>query len=235
MQFVRAPDENVYIAPFNLVEIIISGLFEWWMPRATYEFINDCVMAALYSPLLFVAAWLETRTAHTIRHNRARGEEDDDQVHEWEQFHEEIDFEAEGWTKTCDAVKPNVEEEPAVIEVRKLRAEVDELKQMLSNLGSAIKGKEDQPVEEVKSGKAPETETEGDETRDETLETSEVPETPDVAQHPDEPEQGDAAEAQDTPETSAASGDNKGGKKNKKKNKKKGPGGAGPSSGGPSS
>merc|ERR1712000_58930 len=40
MQFVRAPDENVYIAPFNLVEIIISGLFEWWMPRATYEFIN---------------------------------------------------------------------------------------------------------------------------------------------------------------------------------------------------
>ncbi|KAJ4194864.1 Calcium channel yvc1 [Fusarium falciforme] len=229
MQFVRAPDENVYIAPFNLVEIIISGLFEWWMPKSTYEFINDCVMAVLYSPLLFVAAWFETRTAHNIRHNRARGEEDDDQVHEWEQFHEEMDFEAEGWTKTCDAAKPNVEEEPAVIEVRKLRAEVDELKQMLSNLGSAIKGKEDQPVEEAKSGKAPETEGE------ETLETSEVPETSDVAEHPDEHEQGDAPEAQDAPEASAASGDNKGGKKNKKKNKKKGPGGAGPSSGGPSS
>lgn len=231
MQFVRAPDENVYIAPFNLIEIVVSALFEWWMPKSTYEVINDCVMAVLYSPLLFVAAWFETRTAHNIRHNRARGEEDDDQVHEWEQFHEEIDFEAEGWTKTCDAAKPNVEEEPAVLEVRKLRVEVDELKQMLSNLGSAIKGKEDQSVEEVKSGKAPET------AGGETVETVEAPETSDAPEHADESEEGDAAEAQEAPETWAAavSGDNKGGKKNKKKNKKKGPGGAGPSSGGPSS
>lgn len=145
MQFVRAPDENVYIAPLNLIEIIISGLLEWWMNKQTYEFINDCVMSVIYSPLLFVAAFLETRTAHDIRHNRARGEDDDDRIEEWEQLAEEMDFESEGWTQKCDAVKPNVETEQAVLEVRKLRAEVDELKAMLADISKAVgSGKGDQ-------------------------------------------------------------------------------------------
>ncbi|KAJ4257571.1 Calcium channel yvc1 [Fusarium torreyae] len=210
MQFIRAPDENVYIAPFNLVEMVISGLLEWWVPKSTYEFINDCVMATLYSPLLFVAALVEKRTARKIRHNRSRGEEDDDQVHEWEQFDDNLDMEAEGWTKTCEAAKPNVEDEPAVIEVRKLRAEVDDLKSLLSQLNNAIKGSDEDTIIGSKSfGKAPEVED------DDTQETSEAAETPDV------PDTSDAQEA------SATSSDNKPGKKNKKKNnKKKGSGGS---------
>ena len=33
MQYVRAPDENVFIAPFNLIEIFCLIIpFEWWMP-----------------------------------------------------------------------------------------------------------------------------------------------------------------------------------------------------------
>lgn len=138
MQFVRAPDENVYIAPFNLIEMVISGLFEWWMNKKTYEFINDCVMAVIYAPLLFVSAFFETRTAHSIRRNRAAGEEDDDQVHAWEQLSHQMDFESDGWSKTCEDVKPNVEEEPAVVEVRKLRAEVDSLKALLQEINKAI-------------------------------------------------------------------------------------------------
>ncbi|RKL24699.1 Calcium channel YVC1 [Fusarium oxysporum] len=206
MQFVRAPDENVYIAPFNLVEIVISGLLEWWIPKSTYEFINDCVMATLYSPLLFVAAIFERRSARKIRHNRSRGEEDDDQVNEWEQFHEDLDMEGEGWAKTCEAVKPNVEDEPAVIEVRKLRAEMEELKAMLSQLTNS-KGSDDKTITGSKSGQEPAT---GD---DDTQETSEAAETQ------------DAPDTSDTPEGEGASGDQKQGKKNKKKNKKKGPGG----------
>ncbi|CAG9977925.1 unnamed protein product [Clonostachys byssicola] len=132
MLFVRAPDENVYIAPFNLIEIFVSGLFEWWMPKKTYEAINDVVMGIIYSPLLLVAAFFEIRKAGQIRRNRARGEEDDDVEEEWEQMANELDFESEGWAKTCEAVKPNVEEEPAIVEVRKLRAELDALKSMLS-------------------------------------------------------------------------------------------------------
>ncbi|KAG6013619.1 hypothetical protein E4U54_006527 [Claviceps lovelessii] len=130
MQFVRAPDENVYIAPFNLVEIVISALFEWWMPKRTYEVINDYVMAFIYSPLLLVSAYFETRAAHRIRHNRSRGDEDDDVVEEWEQMAHEIDMEAEGWIKTCDAVKPNMDDDPAVLEIRKLRSEIDELRSL---------------------------------------------------------------------------------------------------------
>lgn len=138
MQFVRAPDENVYIAPFNLVEIIISGTMEWWMNKTTYEFINDCVMGVLYSPLLLVAAYFETRTAYEIRQNRARGEEDDDRIEEWEQMGQDMDFESDGWAKTCEMARPNVEEEPAVTEVRKLRAEIEELKAALAQISQAV-------------------------------------------------------------------------------------------------
>ncbi|KAF4454677.1 hypothetical protein F53441_2755 [Fusarium austroafricanum] len=209
MQFVRAPDENVYIAPFNLVEVVISGLLEWWLPKPTYEFINDCVMAVLYSPLLFVAAFFERRDARNIRHNRSRGEEDDDQIHEWEQFNEDLDMEAEGWTKTCEVAKPNVEDEPAVIEVRKLRAEMDELKAMLSQLTNNVKGSDDETITGSKSAKTPEAEDEDAQDTSETAETQ------------------DAADTSDTPEAEAeaASSDPKQGKRNKKKNKKKGPGG----------
>ncbi|KIE02440.1 potassium ion channel Yvc1, partial [Metarhizium majus ARSEF 297] len=140
MQFVRAPDENVYIAPFNLIEIVISGLFEWWMPKHMYEVINDYVMAVIYSPLLFVSAFFETRSAHRIRRNRSRGDEDDDVVEEWEQLEHELDMEAEGWTKTCDSVKPNMEDDPAVLEVRKLRTELEELKTMLKERTQDVGG-----------------------------------------------------------------------------------------------
>ncbi|KAH0599759.1 hypothetical protein MHUMG1_02549 [Metarhizium humberi] len=140
MQFVRAPDENVYIAPFNLIEIVISALFEWWMPKHMYEVINDYVMAVIYSPLLFVSAFFETRAAHRIRRNRSRGDEDDDVVEEWEQLEHELDMEAEGWTKTCDSVKPNMEDDPAVLEVRKLRTELEELKAMLKERTQDVGG-----------------------------------------------------------------------------------------------
>ncbi|KFG78847.1 potassium ion channel Yvc1 [Metarhizium anisopliae] len=140
MQFVRAPDENVYIAPFNLIEIVISALFEWWMPKHMYEVINDYVMAVIYSPLLFVSAFFETRSAHRIRRNRSRGDEDDDVVEEWEQLEHELDMEAEGWTKTCDSVKPNMEDDPAVLEVRKLRTELEELKAMLKERTQDVGG-----------------------------------------------------------------------------------------------
>ncbi|TFB04989.1 Calcium channel YVC1 [Trichoderma ghanense] len=138
MQFIRAPDENVYIAPFNLIEIVISALFEWWMPKKSYEYLNDCVMGVLYSPLLFITAFFEIRTAYAIRRNRARGEADDDVVEEWEQLADEVDFGAEGWAKKCEAVKPNMEDDPAVVEVKKLRSELAGLKSMLAEISEHV-------------------------------------------------------------------------------------------------
>jgi len=138
MLFVRAPDENVYIPPFNLIEIVLVCTLEWWMDKRRYEVVNDWVMGFIYSPLLLVAAWTEKRTAIEIRLARKRGDEDDDTVEEWEQMLDQVDFEAEGWSKKVAMAKSNVEEEPAVLEARKLQGQVDELKAMLTELTKAV-------------------------------------------------------------------------------------------------
>jgi hypothetical protein len=132
MQFVRAPDENVFIAPFNLIELFCLILpFEWWLPKHRYERLNDIVMSIIYSPLLVITAFMETRQAHRVSLNRRRGEEDDDVVHEWEQVLHECDFESDGWDKKVQQTKPNVEFDTAVLEVRKLNEEVTMLKELL--------------------------------------------------------------------------------------------------------
>ncbi|KAK8043146.1 potassium ion channel [Apiospora phragmitis] len=145
MQFVRAPDENVFIAPFNLIEIFLLIIpFEWWLPKKTYERLNDIVMAVIYSPLLVCAAFFEVSNAKDIRSNRLRGEEDEDTTEEWEQMADQIDFEAEGWTKKVADCKSNVEEEPAVVEVRKLGEEVAKLKEMIHGLEKVLMAKSEQ-------------------------------------------------------------------------------------------
>lgn len=135
MQFVRAPDENVFIAPFNLIEIFILVLpFEWWMDRHRYERLNNYVMGVIYSPLLIITAFLESREAKTVKLNRMRGQADDDTTEEWEELEGEIDFEREGWDKKVESTKPNVEVDTAVIEVRELQKQVVELKDLVSTL-----------------------------------------------------------------------------------------------------
>ena len=130
MQFVRAPDENVFIPPFNLIELF--GLIlplEWWMPRGRYQRINRAVMGALYSPVLLVTAWLETVTARKVNANRLRRQADDDRVEEWEQLGQEegVDFEADGWAKKVEQTKPNVETDAAVLEIRELKGRIEAL------------------------------------------------------------------------------------------------------------
>ncbi|KIN00570.1 hypothetical protein OIDMADRAFT_104433 [Oidiodendron maius Zn] len=133
MQFVRAPDENVFIAPLNLIEIFFLIIpFEWWMPDKIYSRLNDYVMAVVYAPLLFVAAWFECRSAMKVRSNRRRGEQDDDTSQEWERL--DVSLEAEGWAKKVQDAKPNVEDDTATVEVRRLRNEVRELKELILKL-----------------------------------------------------------------------------------------------------
>lgn len=135
MQFVRAPDENVFIAPFNLIELLLLiAPFEWWMPRRKYQRLNDYVMGVIYSPLLLITAALETREAHFVKNNRRRGEEDDNTVQEWEQTFTDIDYEADGWDMRVQKTRPDVSVKPAVTEVKKLREEVKELRELLEKL-----------------------------------------------------------------------------------------------------
>jgi hypothetical protein len=142
MQFVRAPDENVFIPPFNLIEVFFLIIpFEWWLPKKQYERLNDIVMATIYSPLLLCAAVFEVQTAKEVRRNRRRGEADDDTIEEWEQMAGQIDFEGEGWAKKVSESKANVEDDAAVLEVRQLRSEMEELKKLLEKLGKDLSDK----------------------------------------------------------------------------------------------
>ena len=96
-------------------------------------------MAVCYSPLLLIAAWVERRSARSVRSNRRRGEEDDDTIEEWEQMDSAMDFEGEGWDKKVASVKPNVEDDSATVAVANLREEVRELKELLLKL---VEGKD---------------------------------------------------------------------------------------------
>ncbi|KAI9756548.1 MAG: hypothetical protein M4579_003807 [Chaenotheca gracillima] len=141
MQFVRAPDENVFIAPFNLVEMFLLILpFEWWMPSKTYERLNDYIMLVLYSPLLLLTAFMESRQARTVRSNRHRGEDDDDTIEEWEQLDDEVDFESEGWAKKCQETAPDVKTDGAILEVRALKTQVEELTKLVEGLKDSRNG-----------------------------------------------------------------------------------------------
>lgn len=98
------------------------------MSNDRYERLNNYVMGVIYSPLLLVTAWLETRDARKIMGNRRLGESDDDENQEWERTGVEVDYEADGWAKRVEGSRPNVEVEAAVLEIRSLKEQVDELK-----------------------------------------------------------------------------------------------------------
>ena len=147
LQFVRAPDEHVYIAPFNLIEII--GLvipFEWWVTKPNYERLNSVVMGIIYAPLLCVTALLEQRDASNVVWNRKRGEEDDDTVQEWEVLDWKPDMEANArieseerreragdkeWCALVEETSPDPSKNPVLEEVKTLRGEVKELREKL--------------------------------------------------------------------------------------------------------
>ncbi|RJE21452.1 Potassium ion channel Yvc1 [Aspergillus sclerotialis] len=136
MQFVRAPDENVFIPPFNLLEIIFLVLpFEWWLPRAYYAKLNDVAMGIIYSPLLLITASLEVLNARRIRWNRRRGEAEDDNVQEWEHVAEEVNFDVDdSWKQSVEETKPNAYVDVSTLEVRQLKEQVAELTSLVRSL-----------------------------------------------------------------------------------------------------
>ncbi|TGZ77081.1 vacuolar cation channel [Ascodesmis nigricans] len=132
LQFVRAPDENVFLPPYNLIETFFLILpFEWWLTKAQYARLNDWVMRILYSPFMLCIAWLESHEARKVSANRARGEADDDSTEEWEELANELDMETSGWDKRVVDTVPDVEEDKCCQLVRELQKEVKELREMV--------------------------------------------------------------------------------------------------------
>lgn len=132
LQFVRAPDENVFIPPLNLIELFLLIIpFEWWMSTESYRALNDYVMGVLYSPLLVLTALLERRSARRVRRNRKRGEEDDGSIEEWEQLGWQVDNE---WQGIVEKTTPDIEVDRTGEQVRKLQGQVKELREMMVQL-----------------------------------------------------------------------------------------------------
>ncbi|EED19700.1 potassium ion channel Yvc1, putative [Talaromyces stipitatus ATCC 10500] len=139
LQYVRAPDENVFIPPFNLIEILFLILpFEWWLSTKSYERLNDIVMSIIYFPLLLVTSYLETRDARWIRWNRRHGEADDTIRQEWEDLAHEVGFdgldESDEWVVTVKRTKPNVDVTAVELGIRELKEQVRQLTEAVKAL-----------------------------------------------------------------------------------------------------
>lgn len=88
LRFVRAPDEHVFIPPFNLVEVILLTPLSWFVSEKLSDTVARVVMNVLYSPFLLVISIYEARLAKLVRYNRSRGTSDDanEQDTEWDLF-----------------------------------------------------------------------------------------------------------------------------------------------------
>ena len=109
-------------------------------------------MSIIYSPLLLITAYLEARAGRQVLKNRSKNEEDADTTEEWEELgpltpgnidrpqengdserRQFVDFEADGWAKTVEMTKPNVEVDSTLLEVRELQKQVRELAEMVKS------------------------------------------------------------------------------------------------------
>ncbi|KAL3229078.1 Calcium channel YVC1 [Nakaseomyces bracarensis] len=76
LRFIRAPDEDVFVAPLNLIEILLCPIIKV-LPKKQRNKFSYYVMLIMYSPTLFVIAITETRTAKRIKYNRMKKLADD--------------------------------------------------------------------------------------------------------------------------------------------------------------
>lgn len=110
------------------------------MPKHAYEKLNDYVMAVIYSPILLVTAYMETRSARRVRFNRGRNESDDDTVEVWEQLLDQVDFEGEGWGKRVEGSRPDVVRDGVSVAVEGVAGGVKELKEEIRELREEVRG-----------------------------------------------------------------------------------------------
>jgi hypothetical protein len=92
-------------------------------------------MGVIYSPLLLVAAWVETRQAHRIQWNRRHGEEDDDCTEEWEHVAVEVNFDLDDtWKQQVVESTPDIKVDNCTYELKELKEQVKILTEMVKQL-----------------------------------------------------------------------------------------------------
>ena len=76
LRYIRAPDEDVYVPPLNLIEICITPVL-WLLPKRQARGLSNIVMTIIYSPILCYIAVVETVQARRIMYNRLNKLPDD--------------------------------------------------------------------------------------------------------------------------------------------------------------
>lgn len=76
LRYIRAPDTDLYVPPFNLIEVVISPLY-YFTSRHVFKRINYYVMLVIYSPMLTYITVDELANARRIQYNRYKGLADD--------------------------------------------------------------------------------------------------------------------------------------------------------------
>jgi len=62
LNFIRAPDENTFCPPLNLIEIFLIIPLEPFLKKTTYQRINEWVLKVIYSPALAIIAFYESKS-----------------------------------------------------------------------------------------------------------------------------------------------------------------------------
>lgn len=78
LRYIRSPDEDLFIPPFNLVEFLCLTLpFSGWVPRRLFKRVNYIILLCLYAPFLIFTSIFEIRNARRVQYNRFKGLPDD--------------------------------------------------------------------------------------------------------------------------------------------------------------
>ncbi|ODV62544.1 Yvc1p ASCRUDRAFT_55866 [Ascoidea rubescens DSM 1968] len=83
LRYIRAPDENVFVPPLNLIEIAVIPL-GWFLDKRNYKYINDTLMSFLYSPFLLYISFREVKDAKRVQYNRFKKTCDDANEYDYE-------------------------------------------------------------------------------------------------------------------------------------------------------
>lgn len=76
LRYIRAPDQDLYVPPLNLIEVLIAPLM-FVLPRKYTKTIHYFIQLAIYSPILAYITIDEINSARRIHYNRYKGLADD--------------------------------------------------------------------------------------------------------------------------------------------------------------
>jgi hypothetical protein len=143
LEYIRAPDENTFCPPLNLIEICFLIPLQPFLTKSTYHRLNEIVLTIIYSPILFVIALFESKCsryldvvdcriqARNISANRLVGLADDESSQGWD-IEDEFNPERSGWADKVKTTIPHIEEDELYL-LSELKRDMKELSSNISH------------------------------------------------------------------------------------------------------